>query len=301
MSMVVVSVLSVTVTGLISVIAKQLEQVTDLVAARQHGEILLSRLELPVLRAGLFMPDASDAFVSTFKVSPVNLAEGALQKVIIGWNKPVFLCGAVYDSEIRYFTKMGIVYSLDSGIGVLTEYDVEAGQEVSLKLSLPCPSDQLRAATAVPGTDCWVTFSGCHTPYLIKAIDNANKSLTVRASRKDLIPLFSEVQYVRALYAYVDFPGGISPSFYLQDVTRGSAQPIVEGVSQVLFSFDEGSKILSIYLLIRGNHRFSRQVTCGDVSGWPINSIITDEDRHYRLVAMAVSWRVRNWQEEGKR
>jgi len=297
-SIVIASIVGISVAELVSLFLKQLDQVTDLVTARQRGEMILSRLELPVLRAGLFMPNTPDVFISTFKVGSMDLVKGALQKVVVGWNKPVFLCEAVDGKETKYFKKMGIVYSLDSSIGILTERDVEAGQEVSLKLSSPCPGDQLRAATTLIGTDCWVTFSGCETPYLIKAINNVNKSLTIMASRRDLIPLFSELQYVRALCAYIDFPGGASPSFCLQDVTRGSAQPIADSISQVLFSFDEYSKILSVYLLIRGNHRFSRQITQGDVSGWPINDTITDEDRHYRLIAMAASWRVRNWLEE---
>jgi hypothetical protein len=52
--------------------------------------------------------------------------------------------------------------------------------------------------------------------------------------------------------------------------------------------------VLTVHVLLRGNRRFPGQYTLGDVPGWPIAGTVTDEDRHYRLVAISASWRVRN-------
>ncbi|MGB3996509.1 MAG: pilin, partial [Acetomicrobium sp.] len=206
-----------------------------------------------------------------------------------------------------YFKKMGLVYCLGSGIGVLgDEHDVDVYDpnnsdtehtEQELELSTACPENQVRVATSPARTDGWVTFSGCQTPFVVNDITSDRKKLTVITSKRDLIPFFAELQYLRAMCAYVSSPGGASPQFYIQDVTRGPAQPAVEGVSQVLFSYDDAgsdaTNVLTVHLLVRGNRRFPGQVTSG-VPGWPVSSTITDEDRHYRLIAISASWRVRN-------
>ncbi len=250
----------------------------------------LSQLELPALQAGLSMPNEA-AFSLVFNVAETSNLISTLGNVITGWNKAIFLPddndSKVAYSGTDYYKRVGIVYSLGSGIGVLAEYDVAA---TTIELSEACPANQVKEATNPATTDNWVTFSGCQTPFAVTAIDNANKKLTVKASRRDLIPFFSELQYVRALYAYVDSSDGTSPRLCLQDVTRGK-EALIEGVSQVLFSFDDDSNVLTVHLLVRGNRKFPGQVT-SSVTGWPGD--ISEKDRHYRLVAMSASWRVRN-------
>jgi len=301
-AVVILSVVGIAAVGLFFAFTKHFEQSADLTAARQRGEMALSRLETAVLQAGLSMPnrtvDFEDAFVvnTTPKIDLIT----ALRSVISEWNKPVYLyekAGTV--GTTTYYKRLGIVYCLGSGIGVLEdEHEVTADTPIVLKLSAACPDNQVKAATAASATDGWVTFSGCQVPFIVKSVDNANKELIVTASKGGFIPLFAELQYVRALYTYVSSPGGTSPQFYVQDVTRGPAQPAVEGVSQVLFSYDDtgsdATNVLTVHLLVRGNRRFSGQYTLGDVPGWPIAGTVTDEDRHYRLVAMSASWRVRN-------
>jgi len=307
-AVVILSIVSIAAVGLFFAFAKHFEQSADLTAARQRGEMALSRLETAVLQAGLSMPnktsDFEDAFVmnTTPKIDLIT----ALRNVISGWNKPVYpyeTAGTV--GTTTYYKRLGLVYCLSSGIGVLgDEHDVNpddpkvAVSKPELELSTACPENQVRVATSPARTDGWVTFSGCQTPFVVNDITSDRKKLTVITSKRDLIPFFAELQYVRALYAYVSSPGGASPQFYVQDVTRGPAQPAVEGVSQVLFSYDDSgsdaTNVLTVHLLVRGNRRFSGQYTLGDVPGWPIAGTVTDEDRHYRLVAMSASWRVRN-------
>ncbi len=301
-AVVILSIVSIAAVGLFFAFAKHFEQSADLTAARQRGEMVLSRLETAVLHTGLSMPNRTADFEGAFVVNTTPKIDliTALSNVISGWNKPVYpyeKAGTV--ETTTYYKRLGLVYCLASGIGVLEdEHEVEADTDIVLKLSAACPDNQVKAATAGSATDGWVTFSGCQVPFVIKSVDNANKELTVRASKRGFIPLFAELQYVRALCAYVSSPGGTSPQFYIQDVTRGPAQPAVEGVSQVLFSFDDSgtdaTNVLTVHLLLRGNRRFSGQYTLGDVPGWPIAGTVTDEDRHYRLVAMSASWRVRN-------
>ena len=301
-AVVILSVVDIAAVGLFFAFTKHFEQSADLTAARQRGEMALGRLETAVLQAGLSMPnraaDFEDAFVvnTTPKIDLIT----PLRNVISGWNKPVYpyeTAGTV--GTTTYYKRLGIVYCLGSGIGVLEdEHEVTADTAIVLKLSAACPDNQVKAATAASATDGWVTFSGCQVPFIVESVDNTNEKLTVRASKRDFIPLYAELQYLRALYAYVDSPGGERPSFYIQDVTRGPAQPAVEGVSQVLFSFDDSgadaTDVLTVHVLVRGNRRFPGQYTSGDVPGWPIAGTVTDEDRHYRLVAMSASWRVRN-------
>lgn len=294
-AVVILSIVSIAAVGLFFAFTKHFEQSTDLTTARQRGEMTLARLETAVLQAGLSMPNRTADFEGVFVVgtSPqINLLT-PLRNVISGWNKPVYLCevaGTV--GTTTYFKKMGLVYCLGSGIGVLEEgHEVADNDPIVLKLSAACPDNQVKVAMAASTTDGWVTFSGCQTPFVVREISNDRKQLGVMASNRDLIPFFAELQYLRAMCAYVISPGGTSPQFYIQDVTRGPAQPIMEGVSQVLFSFNENSNLFTVHLLVRGNRRFPGQVT-SSVPGWP--GAISDEDRHYRLVAMSASWRVRN-------
>ena len=300
-AVVILSIVAIAATGLFFAFTKHFEQSADLTAARQRGEMVLSRLELPALQAGLSMPNKASDFVSAFSVGTdpkVDLGT-KLKGVISGWNKPVYLyetAGTV--GTTTYYKRMGLVYCLSSGIGVLGEHEVSVDTPVDLKLSAACPDNQVKLATAASLTDGWVTFSGCQVPFIVTSIDNVNKKLKVQASQRSFIPLFAELQYVRALYAYVSSPGGERPSFYVEDVTRSPAQPLVEGVSQVLFSYDDtgsdATNVLTVHLLVRGNRRFPGEVTLGGVPGWPIAGTVTSEDRHYRLVAMSASWRVRN-------
>jgi len=299
---VILSIVSIAAVGLFFAFTKHFEQSADLTAARQRGEMVLARLETAVLQAGLSMPNKTSDFEDAFVVNTTPKIDliTALRNVISGWNKPLYLyenAGTV--GTTTYYKRLGIVYCLGSGIGVLEdEHEVEADTDIVLKLSAACPDNQVKVATAASATDGWVTFSGCQVPFVVKSVDNANEKLTVTASKRDFIPLYAELQYLRALCAYVSSPGGTSPQFYIQDVTRGPAQPAVEGLSQVLFSFDDSgtdaTDVLTVHVLLRGNRRFPGQYTLGDVPGWPIAGTVTDEDRHYRLVAISASWRVRN-------
>ena len=301
-AVVILSIVSIAAVGLFFAFAKHFEQSADLTAARQRGEMVLARLETAVLQAGLSMPNKTSDFEDAFVVNTTPKIDliTALRNVISGWNKPLYLyenAGTV--GTTTYYKRLGIVYCLGSGIGVLEdEHEVEVDTDIVLKLSAACPDNQVKVATAASATDGWVTFSGCQVPFIVKSVDNANEKLTVTASKRDFIPLYAELQYLRALCAYVSSPGGTSPQFYIQDVTRGPAQPAVEGVSQVLFSFDDSgtdaTDVLTVHVLLRGNRRFPGQYTLGDVLGWPIAGTVTDEDRHYRLVAISASWRVRN-------
>ena len=301
-AVVILSIVSIAAVGLFFAFTNHFEQSADLTTARQRGEMVLSRLETAVLQAGLSMPNKTSDFEDAFVVNTTPKIDliTALRNEISGWNKPLYLyenAGTV--GTTTYYKRLGIVYCLGSGIGVLEdEHEVEADTDIELKLSAACPDNQVKVATAASATDGWVTFSGCQVPFVVKSVDNANKELTVTASKRGFIPLFAELQYVRALYTYVSSPGGTSPQFYIQDVTRGPAQPVVEGVSQVLFSFDDSgtdaTNVLTVHVLLRGNRRFPGQYTLGDVPGWPIAGTVTDEDRHYRLVAISASWRVRN-------
>ena len=301
-AVVILSIVSIAAVGLFFTFTKHFEQSADLTAARQRGEMALARLETAVLQAGLSMPNKTSDFEDAFVVNTTPKIDliTALRNVISGWNKPLYLyenAGTV--GTTTYYKRLGIVYCLGSGIGVLeNEHEVTADTDIVLKLSAACPDNQVKAATAASATDGWVTFSGCQVPFVVKSVDNADEKLTVMASKRDFIPLYAELQYLRALCAYVSSPGGTSPQFYIQDVTRGPAQPAVEGVSQVLFSFDDSgtdaTDVLTVHVLLRGNRRFPGQYTLGDVLGWPIAGTVTDEDRHYRLVAISASWRVRN-------
>lgn len=301
-AVVILSIVSIAAEGLFFAFTKHFEQSTDLTTARQRGEMTLARLETAVLQAGLSMPNDSTKFKKVYSGGTTGLIQ-ALSNAINGWDKPIYLPD---DSNNKvtfegkdYYKKIGIVYGLSSGIGVLEEYNVSENTEQKLELSEACPLDRIKQTSTGNTTDGWATFSGCQTPFVVTKIDNTTNPpmLTVKSSRSDLIPFFAELQYLRAMCAYVSSPGGASPQFYIQDVTRGPAQPAVEGVSQVLFSYDDAgsdpTNVLTVHLLVRGNRRFPGQVTSG-VPGWPVSSTITDEDRHYRLIAISASWRVRN-------
>jgi len=119
---VILSIVSIAAVGLFFTFTKHFEQSADLTAARQRGEMALARLETAVLQAGLSMPNKTSDFEDAFVVNTTPKIDliTALRNVISGWNKPLYLyenAGTV--GTTTYYKRLGIVYCLGSGIGVL--------------------------------------------------------------------------------------------------------------------------------------------------------------------------------------
>ena len=95
-AVVILSIVSIAAVGLFFAFTKHFEQSADLTAARQRGEMVLSRLELPALQAGLSMPNKTADFEKVFVVdtSPkIDLITALRTATGSGWNEPVYLYG----------------------------------------------------------------------------------------------------------------------------------------------------------------------------------------------------------------
>ena len=100
------------------------------------------------------MPNKTSDFEKVFVVgtSPkIDLITALRTATGSVWNEPVYLYGEKFSvtnadgSETEYFRKMGIVYCLSSGIGVLEdEHDIDVNKQPVLKLSAACPDNQVR-------------------------------------------------------------------------------------------------------------------------------------------------------------
>lgn len=273
------------ITGAIMVLAStyvfHFEQADDLSMARQRGIMVATYLENRVLHAGLGMP-AAGAASTDFGTNFYELLNGSHSSELVGFSQAVNVT-----SGDRV---LAVAYALPSGLYTTASCDCEYGVDVDVELSSNVDEDKIEA-NGGSTTEGWVTFPSYGRVFLVKGISGS--TITLEPKLKGFLPANDEMHYVRFLKAYVS-----GDKFYAEDLTRQSPQPIVEGIVDCAFYWDNEARVLTVAILARGNTRKGVLISPENIPGWEDedgNSLsIPEEARHYHLSVIRREWRVRN-------
>ena len=274
------------------------EQTSEIVSARQRGDLVLATLEGPVLQSGLGLPAAAD-FGDAFK-PPGASAPGP--RDIKGWAAPQAIVdnGAALDGRLRlvYAVPARSILSPDRAVAA-GEVPFSPGVDATVRLEAPVAPTMLSTSPLL--AKAWVLFPATGVPLRVMAYDESIPQLTLRAQRDwGLISRYDELHYLRGLDAYAD-----KGRFMVEDVASGSgSQPQVENIAALHFDLDPSGRVLTATVVAAGEGT-SRQPLYGDegdLDGWPSGSsgvAIAIPDfatkwRYRRLVVVQQSWRVRN-------
>lgn len=254
------------------------ELVKDTTVAHQRGETVMAVLEKPLLHAGLGVPDDKAGFQSAFKIGGYSL-----YPEVASWDGPVSV------KNISSIERLRVVYVVLTYCAAEESCDVTSGDPVEVSFEGELPSGQILAGGGnIRNLKSWVAFPASKLPFFVEGIVVYSNKIRFRASGHVFIAQYDRLCLVRAIevYAYSGF-------FYVEDVTTGSGrQPVVEGIASAKFEYDNDKGTLAVTLLCRGAKRYDREVTTENPPLW--EGEISDEDRHYRLIAMRKIWRVRN-------
>lgn len=261
------------VVSLLYAFLQQVLRVEDMTAAAQKGEMVMAILERSILHAGLGMPDDKGGFQNAFKIGDYSF-----YPEIASWDGPV----SVRDGRLR------LVYAIATSSAAKKYYDVASDSVAEVSFEADLPLDQiLSGAGNINKLKSWLVFPASELPFFVGSVVNS-KELLLRSSDFAFIAQYDRLCLVRAFEAFAQ-----SGFFYLKDVTAGSGyQPVVEGISGAEFIYNSAEGTLAVTLLCRGVKRYDREVTASPPSPW--EGMLSDEDRHYRLIAMRKVWRIRN-------
>jgi len=279
-TMVLLSIIAGAIITLGSTYVLHFEQADDLSMARQRGIMVLTYLENRVLNAGLGMP-AAGAASTDFATNFHELLNGSHSAELTDFAQAVNVT-----SGDRV---LAVAYALPSGLYTVDSYDCSYGVDVDVELSSNV--DTTKVTNDKNKTEGWVTFPSFGRAFLVKSV--ASTTITLEPKLDSFLAANDEMYYVRFLKAYVQ--GG---KFYAEDVTRQSAQPVVEGIVDAVFYWDEGTRTLTAAVLARGNTRKGILIAPENLPGWedadgnPL--AIPEEARHYHLSVTRREWRLRN-------
>jgi len=252
-----------TVVGLLFTFVKSYEENVEYTTARQRGQMVFTILSRPVKLAGLGMP-TSDDFGDCFSE----------EDEISSWEGPVDITGS--DDILR------IAYAVPSGIAVAEGKVYSSGSSLTIDLT----------SGDVAETD-WITFPSANTVFKLNSTGSSEIDATPKSGNGGTLPFFDELHYVRFLQSTLE--DGI---FKVIDPLTGNSLSSVEGIEDVFFEYKSEEKLLTAYILARGDVRHDEMVTPEIVPGWPKDKEdvepLSDETRHYRVSVHTGSWRVRN-------
>ncbi len=265
-----------TVGGLFFVYLSHYEQATEITAARQRGEMVLSILEGPVLHSGMGMPNSGD-FPSAFSV-------GAGTVPFDGWGEPL---SAVDNGS--FGDRLRIVYP--EPMEVIVESTDNSSSQVECNNGAGLGDFSSGNGSSLKN---WAIFPSVENPYLISV--KGTDSLTVVSSADvEEIAVFDNLCRLRAMTAYVNNPSGSQPSFCVNNQDGSGGHSRVDGIGAINFDVDQNTSTMTVSVLALGSNRHDEEITTGDVPLWDEANWGWNEDyRHYRLVVVNGRWRVRN-------
>ncbi|MDD4365579.1 MAG: prepilin-type N-terminal cleavage/methylation domain-containing protein [Synergistales bacterium] len=282
--------LAIVITGIVGGAAVSLfvvffnhfEQTSEIVSARQRGEMVLAVLEGPVLQAGLGMPRGSSDFQSAF----AGLS-------IAAWQAPLRVDDHGTGVDLASKGELKLAYAVPAKAVTVAEQTLDASGVVDVELNKPLDPDMIgTGASTVKG---WALFPTARTPLRITAYDGSVPELTLKPlAGSALIARFDEMHYLRAFRAYVE-----NDNFILNEVTLAGAQPFEGNIAAVHFDFDAASRFLTTTVLAAGEQarKFALYADEDEIPGWPSGVNVPQfmtKWRYRRLVAVSGSWRVRN-------
>jgi len=278
-AMVLIAIVAGAALMLASTFSRHFVQSNELSTARQRGIMAATYLENRILQGALGMPGSGSA-ETDFRTAFNDLLTGPSSADLSGFTHAVNVIG---DHELL------LAYAMPSGLFTVTSNDCNAYGTVAVVLSEAPDPTKIAASSAANNytrsTEGWVTFPAFGRAFSVETVSGSN--LILRSRLDGYLGENSEMYYVRFLRAYVS-----GETFYAEDVTRQSPQPVVKGIidCQFFWDFDEG--LLSVAFLARGDRRNNTMVSPQTLAGW--EGTIADDDRHYYLSVVRRGWRVRN-------
>ena len=278
-AMVILAIVAGAVLMLASTFSRHFVQSSELSTARQRGIMAVTYLENRILQGALGMPGAGSA-ETDFRTAFNELLTGPSSADLSVFTQAVNIIG---DNELL------LAYAMPSGLFTITSNDCSAYGTVAVALSGTPDPTKIAASSAANNytrsTEGWVTFPSFGRAFSVETISGSN--LTLRSRLDGYLSENSEMYYVRFLRAYVS-----GDSFYAEDVTRQSPQPVVKGIIDCQFSWEIDEGLLTVAVLARGDRRYNSMVSPQTLAGWDGN--VPNDARHYYLSVVRRGWRVRN-------
>jgi Tfp pilus assembly protein PilW len=261
-SITILTIIMGSVIGLFYTIVLHFEQSDDVTTAQQRGEMVTTLIQRNILNAGLGI--SGDVGV-VFSGNPIS-----------AWGNSVSL--ASVDRTLQ------VIYAMPSGAVLSADLAVVAGTSVDISLDV-APS--MLIDTDVAYTGAWVTFPS--SPLVAKVLQKySSTSYRIEPRTTGHLYRLGQLYHIRAMRGYAQ-----NGSFFVEDVTLGTAKPVVEGIADVRFVLQGDN--LSSWILARGNRRTDKTVSPAFFPEWSNEfGNITSEDQHYRLKVIRTVWRVRN-------
>ena len=271
------------VIGLLFMFITNFEINRDYTAARQRGEMVFSILAGPVLAAGLGMPSDADGFHDLFNGT---LNGGFDNGTLKSWNGPLV---ESTDDSGNLSRDLYVAYGVPSGIGIVGEEEFSGGTSFNVELT---GNPDLPGTLSSDLIDSWITFPSSGRAFYVSSA--SGNDLTLEPSFTGTIPYFDELHYVRAIH--VTLEGDV---FRAIELTRDSQLGEVDGILDMVFNYDSETRLLTAWVLARGDQRNPDIVTPDStMSQWPGVVDLTEEEKdemqHYRVSVLRTSWRVRN-------
>ncbi|QTX31260.1 hypothetical protein KAR29_07575 [Aminithiophilus ramosus] len=263
-------------------------QTSELVSARQRGEMVLAILEGPVLHCGLGMPSDPDAFEKAFGGHSIAFWRQALRVLDRGTGGD-----RAEKGELQLVYAFPLRGSVD-GARILADGDVSfdaASGRVTVPLTASIPSGTFElSASQIKG---WALFPTAGLPFRVRGY-SAAKGLTLEPQTgSGTIARYDELHALRALKAYL-----IDGTFFVDDVSAGGAQPQVDNIAALHFDFDAATGFLFVTVVAAGERADERPLydSPSDLPGWPDLSLpdFSTKWRYRRLVVVQRGWRLRN-------
>jgi hypothetical protein len=103
----------------------------------------------------------------------------------------------------------------------------------------------------------WIIFPGASRPF--RVVNLSGRILTLAEDSQDIqtIPIGSSLHFLRAARFYVkNGPRRKKDALYFHDVTKQSTQPVINGISKILFTYDRQRRVLEVCVKVQSkeNH-----------------------------------------------
>ncbi len=280
-AMVIIAIVSGAVIMLAYTYFNHFEQAKELSMARERGIMVVTYLEKRILNAGLGMPTGTTSFKNGFGetlLSAIAVEIGGEE-----WDKTVFKP----DEDREDSEELLIAYAIPSGMRTIEYSQIGTGGETIRLSSLDASKIEKNNKSTTKG---WTVVPSQRMPFYITDYNTANKTieLTPGTDGTWAVPANEELHLVRFMKAFVE-----NETFKVNDLTiPGGSQPLVEGILDCRFVMDGESGLLSVFILARGNRKYSRPVTPESLKGWDFP--LPSGARNYHLTVINKGWRVRN-------
>lgn len=298
-------------------------------ANRKSSAFTLAELALAMFLALL----ASGALLTAFKLSADSMymlldrraSANRTARAVAFLKSPVFYCGSGLPSDAAsYRAAFGnsayapyswngpievrnapnsypdgllmLAYAQPSGIA-LAGRAISVGGSVNAELS-STPDVDMLAASAGGGSvniKSWIVFPETMPPSVpLRVMSLSGRRLALRsaAGREFYIQKGAEFSLFRAYRIFCD--NGV---LYSVDYRTTGTQPRIEGIMDIRFGLDMAERLLTVYVLSRGNHVYKSPREINGAGSWPEEYLApwrAAQPVNYQLYASKVVWRLPN-------